>query len=148
MAELFFLSEGFPLSLDLNCLIAPLLANYLGDLWIGETGVLRDDFGLLMLAVEDESFVMSVIVTISIGQCLHAYRCEVLGFSDRVGRYKRVQLNHRCRPWYAQELFRGCRSLCLLPQQCRHLVSLLGGMVEILLVSKESWNLLSDWAHS
>jgi len=64
MAELFFLSEGFPLGLDFDCLIAPLFADYLRDLWVGETRVLRDDFGLVVLAVEDECCAMSVLVTI------------------------------------------------------------------------------------
>jgi hypothetical protein len=64
MAELFFLSESFPLGLDLNCLIAPLFADDLGDLWVGEARILRDDFGLMMLAVEDECCVMSVTITI------------------------------------------------------------------------------------
>ena len=64
MAEFLFLSEGFPLCLDLNCLIAPLFADNLGDFRIGEARVLRDDFGLMMLTVEDESFVMSVVVVI------------------------------------------------------------------------------------
>lgn len=64
MAKLLFLSERFPLSLDFDCLIAPLLANDLGDLRVGETGILRDDLGLMMLAIEDECFAMSVAVTI------------------------------------------------------------------------------------
>jgi hypothetical protein len=64
MAELFFLSESFPLGLDLNCLIAPLFADDLGDFWVGEARILHDDFGLMMLAVEDECFVMSVTITI------------------------------------------------------------------------------------
>jgi hypothetical protein len=64
MAELFFLSESFPLCLDLNCLIAPLFADDLGDLWVGEARILRDDFRLMVLAVEDECFVMSVSITI------------------------------------------------------------------------------------
>jgi hypothetical protein len=66
MAELFFLGEGFPLGFNLDCLIAPLLANYLGDFWVGKTRVLRDYFRLMMLAVEDERCVMSVHVSATI----------------------------------------------------------------------------------
>jgi len=65
MTKLFFLSESFPLGLDFSCLIAPLFADNLGDLWVGEARILRDDFGLMMLAVEDEGSMMSAMVTIN-----------------------------------------------------------------------------------
>lgn len=40
--------------------VAPLLANNFGDFGVGEAGVLRDDGGLVVLAVEDKCWILSV----------------------------------------------------------------------------------------
>lgn len=55
MAEFLFLSKRFPLVLGLWRLILPLLANDLGDLWIGKTRVLGNNLRLVLLTIEDES---------------------------------------------------------------------------------------------
>lgn len=51
-----YICEGLPVVLDLSGGIPPLLANDLGDLGIGEARILGDDCGLVVLAVQDESY--------------------------------------------------------------------------------------------
>lgn len=51
MAKLFFFCKSLPLVLDLGRLVAPLLANDLRYLGIGETRVLRNDAGLVVLTI-------------------------------------------------------------------------------------------------
>lgn len=60
MTKLLFFCERFPLVLDFDGLIAPLLSDDLGDLRICKTWILRDDLGLMMLAIKDEGLVLSV----------------------------------------------------------------------------------------
>lgn len=60
MTKLLFLCKRFPLVLDLGRLILPLLADDLGDLWVGKTRILSDDLGLMVLTVQDESYAKSV----------------------------------------------------------------------------------------
>ena len=59
MTEFLLFSKGFPLVLHFDGLIAPLFSNDLGDFRIGNAGVLSYHFGLMMLAVQDESYMMS-----------------------------------------------------------------------------------------
>jgi len=54
MTELLLLSKRFPLVLDFDGLVTPLLSDDLGDLGVRKTRVLGNDLGLVMLAVEDE----------------------------------------------------------------------------------------------
>ena len=56
MTKLLLLSERFPLVLDFTWLVVPLLSDDLGNLRICETRVLRNDLGLVMLAIENEGF--------------------------------------------------------------------------------------------
>lgn len=56
MMQLLFLSQLLPLLLVLVGFGAPLLADYFGDLRVGEAGVFGDDAGLVVLAVEDECY--------------------------------------------------------------------------------------------
>lgn len=60
MAKLLFFGESFPLVLHFRRLVAPLLADDLGYYWIGKTGILGDDLSLMMLAIEDECYGISV----------------------------------------------------------------------------------------
>ena len=54
MTELLLFGESLPLVFEFSGLVTPLFANNLRYFWIGETGVLSDDFSLMMLAVKDE----------------------------------------------------------------------------------------------
>ena len=56
MAKLLCLAESFPPILFFGRLILPLLTNDLGYLWIGETGILTNDAGLVVLAVEYKGY--------------------------------------------------------------------------------------------
>jgi hypothetical protein len=51
---LLLLGKLLPLVLALLGLVAPLLADNLGDLWVGEPWVCLHHLGLVVLAVEDE----------------------------------------------------------------------------------------------
>jgi len=51
VAKLLFFSEPFPLVLDLDRLVLPLLADDLGDIGVRKAWILRDDLSLMMLAV-------------------------------------------------------------------------------------------------
>lgn len=51
MSYFLFFCELLPAILDVFGLYPPLLANDLGYLWIGESWVLRDDLGLVVLSV-------------------------------------------------------------------------------------------------
>ena len=54
MAKLLLFGKSFPLVLNFNGLIAPLLTDDLRDLWIRKPRMLSNDLGLVMLAVKDE----------------------------------------------------------------------------------------------
>ena len=60
MTKLLFFCKRFPLVLDLGGLVLPLLADDLGDLWVGKTRILSDDLGLMVLTVQNESYEKSV----------------------------------------------------------------------------------------
>lgn len=51
-----YLSKLFPFVLHVQGLFAPLFANDLGYLGVRESWVLRNDLGLMMLAIKDESY--------------------------------------------------------------------------------------------
>jgi len=51
MTALLLFGKRFPLVLDLGRLVLPLLADDLGDLWIGEAWVLSNYLGLVVLTV-------------------------------------------------------------------------------------------------
>jgi len=55
MADLLVFRKRLPLVLDFWGLVLPLFADDLGDFRVGETGVLGDYVGLVMLTVQDES---------------------------------------------------------------------------------------------
>jgi hypothetical protein len=57
MVLLLLLGEQLPLVLALLGLLAPLLADDLGDFWVGKPWVLLHHLGLVVLAVEDEGYV-------------------------------------------------------------------------------------------
>lgn len=67
MAELLLFGESFPLVLHFDCLVAPLLADNLGDFRIGKAWVLGNDFALMMLAIKDECYDMSVKIINQMG---------------------------------------------------------------------------------
>lgn len=54
VAEFLLFSKGFPLVLDFRSLIAPLLADYLGDFRVCKAWVLGNDLALMMLAIKNE----------------------------------------------------------------------------------------------
>lgn len=56
MAEFLLFCKSFPLVLNFDRLAAPLLADDLGYLWVGEAGMLSDDLGLVVLTVKDECY--------------------------------------------------------------------------------------------
>jgi len=49
-----YVCEGFPVGFHFRGGVAPLFADDFGDFGVGEAGVLGDDGGLVVLAVEDE----------------------------------------------------------------------------------------------
>lgn len=54
VADLLLFSKRFPPCFDLWSLVLPLLADDFGNLRVRETGILSDDLGLLVLAIQDE----------------------------------------------------------------------------------------------
>jgi hypothetical protein len=54
MANLFLLSESFPLILLLSRLILPLFSDDLGNLWICEARMFSNHGGLMVLSIQDE----------------------------------------------------------------------------------------------
>jgi len=55
-----YVCEGFPVGFHFRGGVAPLFADDFGDFGVGEAGVLGDDGGLVVLAVEDECWRVSV----------------------------------------------------------------------------------------
>lgn len=56
-----YIGEGFPVGFHFRGGVPPLFADDFGDFGVGEAGILGDDGGLVVLAVEDEGWVLSVM---------------------------------------------------------------------------------------
>jgi len=56
MALLFFIRQCFPVVFDFLGLVLPLFSNDLGDVRVGQVWVASDNLGLVMLAIQYESY--------------------------------------------------------------------------------------------
>lgn len=76
-----YICERFPVGFHFRGGVAPLFADDLGDFGVGEAGVSGDDGGLVVLAVEDECWVLSVNDRLTSWICMK--RSCRLGLYDR-----------------------------------------------------------------